>query len=451
MRVWDWIKCSVWESCMSSSQEIVITGIGIVSPIGSDTETFYQSLLNLRSGVHESTFPGLSQEISWLIGGRIVDFRPEKVVKPRKNLKVMSRDIQLSVVASIPAMQSAGLATSDSPGRPAPERIGVVCGADLMAVNLQELAPAFYKCIETCENDDLQNIDLGWFNIMEEWGCKAFPEIFPLWMLKYLPNMHACHIAIAQDARGPNNSLTLGECSFAAVLDEASSVIRRNAADLMIAGSVGDYLHPNCILPRYSFPLSSRRPVETACRPFDRERAGAVLGEGAGMFVLERRDRAETRAAKILGTLVGVSNGFESRVDGLITGHGFHAVIRSLLAKTGVRPDEIAHVNASAMGLLEDDRAEARAIRETLGDVWVTAPKSFFGDLGAGAGSVELAVSLLALQRREVPPTLNYDTPDPECPVRVVGSTAIPEDRPYAISLNHTHAGNVTAILIRRD
>ena len=440
----------VWEGSMSSSQDIVITGVGIVSSIGSDTETFYQSLQNLRSGIQESLFSGLSQECPWLIGGKITEFHPEKIIKPRKNLKVMSRDIQLCVVASIPAVESAGITTQSS-CRPAAERIGVVCGADLMAVNLQELAPAFHKCIETCENDDLQNIDHRWFNMLEEWGGKAFPEIFPLWMLKYLPNMHACHIAIAQDARGPNNTLTLGECSFAAVLDEAVSVIRRDAADLMITGAVGDYLHPNCMLPRQSFPLSSYRPADKACRPFDRERTGTVLGEGAGTFVLERRDRAEMRGAKILGTLMGVANGFEPRVHGTWTGRGFRAVIRSLLAKTGVRPEEIAHVNASAMGLPEDDRVEAMAIRETLGDVWVTAPKSFFGNLGAGTGAVELAVSLLALQRREVLPTLNYETPDPLCPVRVVSGSAIPEERPYAISLNHTHAGNVTAVLIRRD
>ncbi|MDO4559062.1 MAG: beta-ketoacyl synthase N-terminal-like domain-containing protein, partial [Planctomycetia bacterium] len=380
--------------------------------------------------------------------GRVRDFQPTGFVRNRKSLKVMSRDIQLCVAAATLAMRDAGLdaetTATTSGSRRDPERMGVVCGADLIAADLQELAPPIQKCI-----------DEGWVSLVK-WGERAFPEIFPLWMLKYLPNMHACHIAIAQDLRGPNNSVTLGTCSAAAAISEAMSILWRGAADIMLAGAAGNYLHPNCMLPRRLFPLAESRPAQDACRPFDRRRSGAVLGEGAGMFVLERRSHALARGAEILATIVDVTSRFYARTGpDEVEKAGFVSAMRAILKRTGVRPEEIAHVNASAMGLPADDATEAVAIREVLGDVPVTAPKSLFGNLGAAAGAVEMTASLVALRDHIVPPTHGFAQPDPMCPVHVIPGEPewrpMTSDRPYAISLNHNWTGVVTAILLRRE
>lgn len=443
---------------MKSAQDIVITGIGLVSPIGMNAGSFYESIHESRCGVHE-LYPGsLSQEYSWMIGGEVRDFHPEDFIKPRKRIKIICHDIQMSVASAVLAMRDAGLAGSSAEAmqraifRPAPERIGIFCGADLIAADLHELQPAFQRCLDECWTDmNFQNVNLHWFHLLQDWGHKAIPEIFPLWGLKYLSNMHGSHIAIMQDAQGPSNTVILGECSAAVSLGEAVAVLRQNHADLMLAGSAGNYLHLNSMLPLRVMPLAAGRPAELACRPFDQSRNGMVVGEGAGLFVLERRGSAEKRQAKIQATLLSVANCFESRTQGrAMTGKGIRTAIQRVLEDAHVRPDEIAHVNASALGLVEDDRVIAEAIRDTLGDVWVTAPVGYFGVAGAELGAMKLAVSLFALQHHEVPPTLNCEELDPACPVRIT-TRPVSEDRPYAISIDHSRVGNVTAILLRRE
>ena len=436
-------------SVSHNPDEVVITGMGVVCPTGVGTESLRTALQTGRSaitelpGVHDESLP---EKFPWMIGGRVPDFQPAKFVRNRKSLKVMSRDIQLCVAAAALAMRQSGwdanVDAADT-SRRNPDRMGIVCGADLIAADLQELTPAIQKCI-----------DEGWVSVVR-WGTQAFPEIFPLWMLKYLPNMHACHIAIEQDMRGPNNSVTLGTCSAGASISEALSVLHRGAADVMLAGAAGNYLHPNCMLPRRLFPLAESRPASNACRPFDLRRSGAVLGEGAGIFVLERRSTAESRGAAIQATIVDEVTRFYTRAETWeLEKTGFVSVLKTLLTRSGVRAEEISHVNASAMGV-QGDAAEAEAIRDVLGDVPVTAPKSLFGNLGAAAGAVELAVSLISLQDHMVPPTHGFAQPDPLCPVHVIPGEPdwrpMASDRPYAISLNHNWTGVVTGILLRVD
>ena len=190
---------------MTSSREIVITGLGVVSPIGIGRGPFWDSLCEGRSGVRRlGLFNG--DDPPSPIGGEVADFDPKQYVRPRKSLKVMSRDIQLGFAAADMAYQEAAL----SPGAVAPERFGVVFGADMITADLSELQPAFAGCM----------VD-GRFDFAR-WGQSAMAEMFPLWMLKYLPNMPACHVGIAQDARGPNNSITLGDASSLAAMAEGS-------------------------------------------------------------------------------------------------------------------------------------------------------------------------------------------------------------------------------------
>ncbi len=269
-------------------------------------------------------------------------------------------------------------------------------------------------------------------------------------MLKYLPNMPACHVGIAQDARGPNNSIVLGEVSSLAAVAEAVRVIERGAADVMIAGGTGCRLHPLVWSRRSVYePTTWTGPPEQSCRPFDARRCGQVFGEGAAAFVLERADHAQRRGATPLVKILGFASAFEACPAGsLPQGVAIRGAIVSALEDAGLVASQVGHVNAHGLSTRHDDAIEAQAIKAVLGDVPVTAPKSFFGNLAAGTGAVEMAVSVLALRNRCIPPTLNYETPDPDCPVRVVAGATIPVETPTAIVLNHTRYGQAMALVI---
>jgi 3-oxoacyl-[acyl-carrier-protein] synthase II len=186
-----------------------------------------------------------------------------------------------------------------------------------------------------------------------------------------------------------------------------------------------------------------------AARPFDRARDGAVFGEGSGVLVLEERAHAEARGANIVARVRASSSRFEPHGPGRpLTGSAIRHSIEAALAKAGLQPQDIGHVNAHGEGTVAADRCEAQAIHETLGDVPVTAPKSYFGDLGSGSGAVEMIASVLALQHGRIPRTLNYKQPDAECPINVVAGVSREIDKPTALILNQAHTGQAVAVLI---
>lgn len=421
---------------MVSPREIVITGVGVVSPIGIGSEAFWTSLLEGRSGVRRLSMAE-GNELPCPFGGEVLDFKPGQYVQPRKNIKLMSRDIQLASAAAVMACENAGL----NGNAVAPERIGVSFGADMMPCELPEMVAAYEACMAQ-----------GQF-AFDRWGGKALPEMYPLWMLKYLPNMPACQIAINRDARGPNNSPTLAEVSSLAAIAEAARVIERGQADAMIAGGTGSRLNPTTFARHRLYPLSKRGDdPAAACRPFDADREGMVHGEGAGAFVLEAREHAEARSARILARIAGSAAAFEPHdKDRPLRGTAIAAAIQVALEEAKLDAADVGHVNAHGLSTIQDDAIEAHAIREVLGDVPVTAPKSFFGNLSAGTGAVEMAVSVLALDKGSVPPTLNYQRPDPDCPVHVIHGQPLPLDRPTAVILNHARTGQAVAIVLARD
>ncbi len=418
---------------MRGESEIVITGMGVVSPIGIGGDALWASLCARRSGVRDlALFQGPALPVSF--GANVADFDPKQSVRPRKSLKVMSRDIQMAFAAADAACREAGHHNTPFDS----ERMGVLFGAEPIPCDLDELVGAFRSCIVDGRFD---------FRL---WGEKALPEMFPLWMLKYLPNMPACHIAIAQDARGPNNSITLGDVSSLLALAEAVRVIERGQADVIVAGGASSRISPALWVRSGVFEFTRRgENPAAASRPFDADRAGAVAGEGAAAFVLETRRHAASRGATILGRVLGFAAAFEPQRDGRPrTGSAIRAAIVRALDAARLTPDDVGHVNAHGPGTYHDDRIEAQAIRATLGDVPVFAPKSFFGNLGPGGGAVEMAASIMALAHERVPPTLNYEHPDPECPVNVVCGGGEPSRRPTALLLNHTPYGQAAAVVL---
>ncbi|MCA9173835.1 MAG: beta-ketoacyl-[acyl-carrier-protein] synthase family protein [Planctomycetales bacterium] len=416
---------------MGLNTEIVITGVGVVSPIGIGQSEMWESLVAGRSGV--DTVDWLSGS-EWPVrfGGELRGFEGKKYVQPRKSLKVMCREIQFGFSAASLAIENAGLDSNSVDS----DRFGVVCGTEMFYGDPHDLIAALYHCRD----------DQGEYEY-DKWGEHAMPHIYPLWMLMYLPNMVACHIAIAQDARGPNNSICLGEASSLLALLEAVDVIDRGHADVMVVGGAGSRLSITAMIYRGAENLSVNNDAPAqACRPFDAGRGGMVNGEGAGALVIETRAHAEARGAKPLARVVSGGRSFgspESRGDGM------RRAITAALEAGHCRPEELSHVNCEGVGTQVDDACEAAAIRDTLGDLPVLAMKSYFGNLGAGTGMVELAGSLSSLQHGLVPRTLNYETPDPKCPVNVTREP-IASDARRALVTNQSSTGQAAAVVLER-
>jgi 3-oxoacyl-[acyl-carrier-protein] synthase II len=419
---------------MRPAREVVVTGVGIVSPIGIGREAFWASLMAGRSGVRPfQLFDASGFGVGF--GAEVLDFDPKAFVRPRKSLKVMSREIQLGFAAAETALTDSGFDSSIV----APERLGVVFGADPIYSELEEWVPVYRRAM--LENKFAY----------DRWAPSVMSEMYPLWLLKYLPNMTPCHVAIAHDARGPNNSIVMAEVSGLLAVAEATRIIERSQADMMIAGGASAMrIHPTSLIFHGEALLSRRNDDPAgACRPFDADRDGMVNGEGAAAFILESRQHAERRGARIMARILGDSSRFEPRTAGAaLRGTGVLESIRAALTAAQLQPGDIGHVNANGIGTIEHDRAEAHGICEALGDVPVTAPKSFFGNLGGATGAVELAVSLLALEHGQIPPTLNYARPDPGCRVNVVHTSPQTSAKPTALVLNQTISGQAAAIIL---
>jgi 3-oxoacyl-[acyl-carrier-protein] synthase II len=262
--------------------------------------------------------------------------------------------------------------------------------------------------------------------------------------------MPACHIGIRYDARGPNNTISLGDVSSMLAVAEGAEVIRRGHADVMIVGGTGSKLNVTDFVWHGDARLgcNGRLPPERVSRPFDARRCGMVYGEGAAQIVLECRSHAEARGARPLARVAGTASRYELAAEGMRpTGDSIARAMRCALDLAGVSASEVGHVNAHGNSTREDDAAEAQAIRDVLGDVPVTAPKSFFGNLGPGSGMVELAVSLIGMSHHAVPLTINYEAPDPECPVNVVTELENVNTGAF-VKLSHNSTGQAAVVVI---
>lgn len=419
---------------------IVVTGVGVVSPIGIGKDAFWQHLCAGDSGIRRlMSFPagGLTSKLA----GEISDFDPLQHIYQRKFLKVMARDIQLGVASASMAMKDAGLKKGDVE----PERLGVEFGAGHISMTPADLMDAARSLKKASDGEVFA----------EYFGEDNLGKIGPLWLLKQLPNMPASHVAIEHDARGPNNTITSCESSALLALAEAVRIIERGHADVMIVGGCRSALDP-LEMARINLyeSLSPCDDPARACRPFDRDRDGTVVGEGAGSFVIENFEHAVARGAHIYGEVLAVGAGCDGQGDSNREhGVGLQRAIQSALRQAGLSPRELGHINAHGKGTRRDDLAEARAYHEVLGSlaekIPVTALKSYFGSFDAGAGAVELVGSILALEHRLIPQTLNYRTPDPLCRLNVVHGEPVRMKCDVALSVNRTRMGQSAAAVIR--
>ncbi len=431
-----------------SPRRVVITGLGLVSPLGNSPPTFWSALAAGQSGVVPCEkspvvetplkFAGEAPEFS----GKIDDFGPlpaDRKKAIRKGLKLMCRETQMAVAAAQHAFASAGLAEST----PVPERAGIVLGSDYMLTMPADYVDSMGKCVG--EKGDFQ---------FSRWGSEGLREMAPLWMLKYLPNMPASHIAILNDLRGPNNSLTMRESSSNLAVGEAFRTIRRGHADCMVAGATGTRILPMQALHALQTEQMADEtsiPAE-ASRPFDKARTGMVAGEGAGMLVLEEMDTARDRGAKIYAEVLGTGSSLVAnrKLEGNCQA-ALATAMKAALRDARINVTDLGHINAHGLGTTDNDVQEAAALEEALGpagsQIPLIAPKSNFGNLGAGSGSVELIASLLALEHGRLPRVLNYQTRDPACPVQAVTNEDVPPGTHF-LSLSVTPQGQAAVLCV---
>ncbi|EAQ81200.1 beta-ketoacyl-[acyl-carrier-protein] synthase family protein [Blastopirellula marina] len=426
-------------------RRVVVTGYGCITPFGNTTEAAWDGLSSSRNAVArlkslpDDALPTPYGAEALAFTGAIEEFGPLDKAQQRsirKNIKVMCREIQMGVAAAQLAIHHAELAS----GTYDPERTGVVYGSDYMMTLPEEYAAGVKKC-ERELND--RNFDT--------WAGLGMPEINPLWLLKYLPNMPASHIAIFNDMRGPNNSLTLRESSSNAAIGESYMTIGRGHADVIITGATGTRVHE-----MRSVHTTLQETVATGefaglCRPFDKNRNGMVLGEGSGALVLETLEHAEARGAKPLAEILGqgmstviAKNGESNRCQALAN------AMRAALHDAQLSPADIGHIHAHGLATVDSDQQEAAAIVEVFGDAAkqppVVAAKSSFGNLGAAGGVVELIASLVAIREKQLFPVLNYETPDPACPVNLVRQS-MPAPQGPVLNLSVTPQGQAAVII----
>jgi 3-oxoacyl-[acyl-carrier-protein] synthase II len=363
----------------------------------------------------------------------------------------MCREIQLGVASANLAVQHARL-DADTLKR---DRFGVEFGANLMLSPPDVLKDSCWKCVDG--DDSAREFH------HDRWGAmgenkdqnSGMGELEPLWLLKYLPNMPACHISIGLDARGPSNSMTMDDASGNLALAEASRIIGRGRADVMIAGSTGTRLHPvkSIHAKLWDEIAHSETSSDTWCRPFDRNRNGQVVAEAACSFIVEAEAHAQDRGATILAEVLGAGSACvvnrQSQPD-LRT--ALAIAMQKTLDDAGLEPKDIGHINAHGLGSKAVDAAEAKAILDVFGpthpNIPVTAFKSYFGNSGSGNGLLELAGSILGLREGNIPPTRNFETPDPACPINIVAGSPLPTKNRVVLNVNVTRSGQASATVI---
>ena len=419
----------------ASDRRIVITGVGTVTPIGTGNDVFWHSLAGGRSGIDKlQAFPtgGFCTEVA----AEVTDYEPKKYVKQRKSLKVMARDIQLAAGCAQIAIDDSGL----DPEKVDSTRFGVNCGASLIATDLDELGLPVFSSVNGTGRFDLK-----------KWGAEGMGQLFPLWMLKYLPNMPACHISIFYNAQGPNNSITAGEASATLAMGEAFRVLARGTADVFIVGGTDSKINPLSIVRLALLGRLSQNTGDPAevCRPFDALRDGLVAGEGAGMLIFEEYEHAKARGAQIYGEVIGFASSCHPREPGIAIENAASLALREAMLK----PADLGHIVCNGLSCIQEDRQEAQAIARILGDavsrVPVVAYKSYLGHTGAAAGAIELIASLLASRNRLLPATLNFEQPDADAPpLRILSEPTDLSAAPF-LTYDLSHSGQCGALVIR--
>jgi len=418
-------------SAERGERRVVVTGMGAVTPIGNDVPSFWESLIAGRSGIDRiSTFD--PSRLDAQVAGELKGFEPE-LVMPRKEIRRQDRYVHLAWAASVEALRDAALPNPIEDEALA-ERTGVIVGSGIGGIN-------------TMIRDIIEAHDLG------------IERIGPFLVTSLIPDMGAGYVAIYANARGPNYA-TVSACSSANhAIGDAANIIRRGDADVMIAGGAESGIGE---IPVAAFAamraLSTKRNGEPqrASRPFDADRDGFVMADGAGVLILEALEHAVARGARIHAELVGYAATDDASHITLPAPGGRGAVGSMSLAisDAGMTPDQIGYINAHGTSTVPNDSAETAAIKTVFGErayvVPVSSTKSMTGHLLGAGGGIEAIASVLAIENAILPPTINYENPDPECDLDYVPNVARPCAITSAMSNSFGFGGHNATLIFRQ-
>jgi 3-oxoacyl-[acyl-carrier-protein] synthase II len=424
-------------------RRVAVTGVGVVAPNGVGKDAFWKACVNGTSGIGPiRCFDASAHPVR--IAGEVSDLDMSRFLPSaqRKSLKIMGRAARFGVASSSLAVEDSGLDLS----RENPERVGVVMGSGLVPIDLSEVAPVL---ADACDGDGRVQAD--------RIGRKK-DALFPLWLLKYLPNMMAAHISLVHGAQGPNNTIVTACAAGTQAVGEAFRLIGRDDADIVLAGGSDSRLDPLLLLAYSALGALSpaQRPAEEVSRPFDGDRDGFVLGEGAAVLILEELEHAKRRGAVIYAEVLGLGSSFDAYA---VTkpdpeGRGAARAIRWALEEAKVDPADIDYINAHGTSTRLNDLMETVAVKRVFGPWAKTLPlssiKSMVGHLIGAAGAVEAAALALTLHEGVLPPTINQTNPDPACDLDYVPNRAREMPVKTALSTSFGFGGQNAAIVLQR-
>ncbi len=403
---------------------VVVTGIGIVSPAGLTRDATWEALVAGKSGVSPITRFD-PKGLATTFAGQVTDFDPVAVVG-RKEARRTDRYTQLAIAATLEALAQSELEINAANA----DRVGVLLGTAI---------------------GGLETLETGARTLNEQGPNRISPFFFPM----FLPNMASGVVAITTGARGPNYAPTSACASSAHALGEAARMIQRGDADVMLAGGSEAPVTPLGVAGFNAMgALSTRNDAPTAAsRPFDAERDGFVLAEGAAVLVLESADHAARRGARVLATLSGYGTTDDANhvVQPAEGGEGAARAMRGALRDAGLTPDQIDYINAHGTSTQLNEKLETAGVKAAFGDhayrLAISSTKSMTGHLLGAAGGLEAGIAILAMLNGVIPPTINQETPDPDCDLDCVPNQSRPASLRHVMSNSMGFGGHNVSLI----
>ncbi|MFC1594087.1 beta-ketoacyl-ACP synthase II [Candidatus Omnitrophota bacterium] len=411
----------------NKSRRVVITGIGVIAPNGIGKDTFWQANVSGVSGISPiTTFE--TSELATKIAGSIPDFDPAAYIE-ESNLRKFDRFAQFGVAATQMALEDAQFTISDSHS----ERIGVCVGSGLGGMLFHE--EQILKALNT-----------------------SLKKTSPLAIVKIMPNAVTAQISINFKIKGPSLTISTGCSSGLQALGEAYHLIQNNTVDHMVTGGVEAPLTPITFSAFNSMKVMSQRndAPQEASRPFDKDRDGFVLAEGAGIVILESLEAAQARKAPIYAEVIGFANNSSAYhiVMPQPDGKDIEQVMRMALDDAEVKPTQIDYINAHGTSTPSNDRAETLGIKGLFGKyankLLVSATKSMVGHTIGAAGALGTIISALTIQNGIIAPTINQTTPDPECDLNFVANNALSKEVQVSLVNAFGFGGSNASLVLRK-
>ncbi len=408
-------------------RRVVITGVGLVTPVGVGIDNVWKRLLNGESGIAPLTRFDATQHDT-KIAGEVKDFKADEYI-PAKELKRMDLFIQYALTATKIAMNDSGLDMAKEDA----ERAGVVVGTGLGGLPTLEKYHSVY---------------------LERGPGRISPFFIPMLIANEAPG----HIAITHGMKGPNLSIVTACATGAHSIGDAMRIIQYGDADMMVAGGCEANITPLTVGGFNAMKALSTRNDEPqkASRPFDKDRDGFVVAEGAGIVILEELEHAKARGAKIYAELIGYGyNGDAYHITAPCPdGDGFIRCMNMALRDAGLNPDSVNYINAHGTSTDLNDQTETLAIKKVFGDrayrLPVSSTKSMTGHLLGAAGAIEAIFAVLAIRDQVCPPTINYETPDPDCDLDYVPNEARDHEIDFALSNSFGFGGTNCVLAMKR-